>query len=237
MARTERCASRNSLCLLVALLLLESISLCHGEVLGAALRHFPSVLDALPTSTNAANYARSPAATSCRSAATSLFTHAPTVPPEILTFEASWLMSASACQVVSPPPSLATQWSSWTSDVSSWLEIHSAEYTSYLAECQPWELSGAGQCPETAAPTTVSSIIDIPEPSISSEARMTLTETMANQQNGTVAATGSVVEATTTMMSSGSSLVVGSLGENAAFAACMLIFFISRAIPILDIQS
>lgn len=91
-----------------------------------------------------------PALSSCHSLASSLFTHAPTVPPAILSFEASWIMTASACQDILPPPTLSAQWSSWTSDVGDWLAAHSADYTSYLAKCEPWALAGGG-CPPPAA--------------------------------------------------------------------------------------
>ncbi|OAA57417.1 hypothetical protein SPI_07076 [Niveomyces insectorum RCEF 264] len=96
------------------------------------------------------NAPRTPAATVCRGLATSLFSHAPTVPPAILSFEASWLMTATACQEVAPPPSLSADWASYTNDVSAWLAVHSVAYTSFLAACQPIALAGSDECPNVA---------------------------------------------------------------------------------------
>ncbi len=103
-----------------------------------------------------------PASTSaCQSIALSLFTHAPTVPSDILSFEASWLMTASACQTITPPKSLSMQWAGWTSNVSMWLDAHSAEYTSYLSRCEAWQLSAADQCPDETGTATATTTVTI----------------------------------------------------------------------------
>jgi len=81
---------------------------------------------------------------SCHSIAMSLFAQAPTMPAPILSYEAKWIMTATPCQDFAPPTTLAPQWSAWTSDVTSWLSLHSAEYISYIAQCQPWVAVGNG---------------------------------------------------------------------------------------------
>lgn len=87
----------------------------------------------------------------CHSLAESLATDAPTMPLEILSFEASYLMTASGCQTITPPASLSSQWSSWTSGVDVWMDVHSSAYTSYLSRCEAWELVASLQCPTGTA--------------------------------------------------------------------------------------
>ncbi|KIH95175.1 hypothetical protein SPBR_03546 [Sporothrix brasiliensis 5110] len=61
-------------------------------------------------------------------------------------------MTASGCQTITPPASLSSQWSSWTSAVDAWMDTHSSEYTRYLSRCEPWELAASLQCPTETTP-------------------------------------------------------------------------------------
>ncbi|KAL1906806.1 hypothetical protein Sste5344_007390 [Sporothrix stenoceras] len=108
--------------------------------------------DVVPRST----LAPSAETSACRSLAESLATFAPTIPLEILSFEATYLMTASGCQTITPPASLSSQWSSWTSAVDAWMDVHSSEYTSYLSRCEAWELAPSLQCPTGIVSTDTS---------------------------------------------------------------------------------
>ncbi|CAK7203068.1 hypothetical protein SEUCBS139899_005797 [Sporothrix eucalyptigena] len=120
---------------------------------------------------------------SCLSTAESLATDAPTLPPAILTYEASLLMTASGCQSITPPATLAAEWGSWTSSVNSWLRSHSSDYMSYLSHCEPWQL--AASCPtgavanSSAASTASSSATGITGASDSTTDSVTITTSTA----------------------------------------------------------
>jgi len=78
----------------------------------------------------------------CHSLAAEILTNAPTIPPQLFTFEASWVLTATPCQPLVPPPTLSAAWSAWTSNINSWVAAHSAVYSSFVAECEPWAAAG-----------------------------------------------------------------------------------------------
>jgi len=102
-----------------------------------------------------------PGGKECLSSASSLISDAPTIPRPLLTLEASWFMTASPCQEMTPPPTMSAVWSTWTAGVNSWMAIHGGEYTAFLSQCQPWVLYAAGQCPSAGA-TAVTAVQTAP---------------------------------------------------------------------------
>ncbi|CAK7222131.1 hypothetical protein SBRCBS47491_004765 [Sporothrix bragantina] len=170
----------------------------------------------------------------CSSAAESLATDAPTLPPDILTYEMSLFMTASGCETITPPASLSAEWSSWTSSVNSWLSVHSVDYTSYLSRCEPWQLAAScpvGTASATETATASDSSLTLSADASNTDASVTVTTATATATVDTTADQTSQARTTTpvpTLVSSGvearpSPVWTASLAAVLMLSACVLL--------------